>query len=181
MEQKIFKSINGNDFIFRYIESNFISPWQAGYIITPNGEFIPYEKNEDHSAVFSSYLTKYLDREIDLETIEATKLLVKNMHIVYMGLTKTSDLKDELGYKGSSEGCGLLIFPQDTEEITPETTIRITPEQKIACELFIGSNKRLFSDEEKVPMQYHSLSFAGSKEYTKDDILGILESKSRHM
>lgn len=172
MEEKVFKSINGNDFIFKYTESNFISPLEGGYIITPSGEFIPVKDDEDHSTVFSDYLSKYLEKYINLQTIEAAIMLGENNHIVYMGI-KTSDMRDVNRRNGTCEGFGILIFPKNIRGITPE--------QKESCGLLIASNKSIFGNREKIPMQYHSLSAEGSKEYTKDDILGILESKSRHV
>lgn len=165
MEEKEYLSINGNSFLYRNTEIEWISPLEGGYIITPDGYFIPVKDSDDHSTIFSEYLTKYLEKRINLNTIEATIMLTKNNHIVYMGI-KMSDMKDVYAHNGTCEGFGILIFPNDINSLSKE--------QKEACSSLIAINRRVFGNGEKIPMQYHSISSNGSTAYNKEQILSIL-------
>lgn len=173
IDKQIYYNVKGNPFLYRNIDIKFISPLDAGYIITPNGEFIPVKDGDDHSTVFSEYLTYYLDRNINLETMEAITLLVQYKHIVYMGI-KLRDMKEIYTANAICEGLGLLIFPENIEN-------SISEDQKKSCLALIASNKKRIGTGEIITIQYYSLSNSGvnSIEYSKEKILDILKRKNQ--
>ena len=141
MEEKQYLSINGNPFIYRNTDIQWISPLEGGYIITPEGNFIPVKDSDDHSTIFSEYLSKYLEKKINLETMKAIIMLTQNNHIVYMGI-KLSDMKDIYKQNGTSEGFGIIIFPSDINNLNNN--------QKQSCIELILSNKRIFVSNKKL-------------------------------
>jgi len=149
---QLLKDINGNEFLFRTLETNFISVLDAGYIINPEGNFINVKDSDDHGDIFSQYLTKYLnsDRQIQLCSIEAAIELAKVGHIAYYGI-KTKDCAsvyaNKLG-RGISQGCGVIIIPKTIEDLTLE--------QKDSLLKLLETNKSIFGTGEKLELEIHN-------------------------
>lgn len=123
----ILQTCHGNPFLFDGEQRSFIDVRTGGYIITPDGQFVPVRDRCDHGDVFSLYLTNYLesDQLIQENSIDAAIHLSDLGHIVYFGL-KLNDISvqnstPDGSYASSPEhGYGVLIFPQDLDCISRE-------------------------------------------------------------
>lgn len=108
--EKLLKNINEESFLYHVANKNEISILNAGYIITPDGDFIEVKDTDSHGIIFSDYLNKYLDRNTTktIDVLEASKELNLLNHIVYLGI-KTEDVKQVYTNKSSLEGGVLYI------------------------------------------------------------------------
>lgn len=140
----------------------------GGYIITPLGEIIVVEDNQEHKDVFSSYINDYFELESAnvYETYLATKLLCELGCIVYAGV-RLDYIKNKLG--GLDNTMASLTFPSKLEEITEV--------QKEICQHLLDSNRSLFGNGEKIAIQYGAFpDFV----YTKEEVLNFLSPKTYH-
>lgn len=171
--EKILENVEGGFFRFRIASRDEISTLNAGYIITPDGDFIDVKDEEAHSAIFSDYLDQYLNREVHkyLDTLEAAKELVSLNHIVYLGL-KTEDAKTMYTNKNLDVGSGYGVFIlSDSFEDT------ITDEQKNSCLHLIKTNISIFGNYDKLELQFNKIS--SEKSISRDEFMLILESNNR--
>lgn len=110
--KKLINNIFGEKFEYEVVEKEYVDVLAAGYIITPEGEFIEVKDDNSHGDVFSKYLAKYLKESVVkyYETIKATGKLISLNHIVYLGI-KTIDMKEIYKNSGQNNGYGILIIP----------------------------------------------------------------------
>ena len=166
---KKIKNVNGQDFEFEVLDvGGGVSVLEPGYVITPNGNFIPVGKNEDHNIVFSDYINKYLDKKIVeiYQSTESMLALVKINHIVYYGL-RMNDLGTIYNNGGNIEGLGLLILPENYQET-------MTEEQKESVKVLLDSNTSIFSNREKMKVEIHETVYG--EEINKEEFQNFLES-----
>lgn len=141
-----------------------ISVITGGYIITPHGEIILVEEDEEHCNVFSEYINSYLENNSKkiYDTFAATKILCDLGCCVYAGIR----------YKEY-----ILSKSEETLEIAsltfPNSFDILTSEQKNICKRLIDSNKSLLGDREKIYIQYGSFP---DNVYSKEEILTMLSS-----
>lgn len=160
------KSINDNLFNFRIEDKSFISVLNPGYIINLDGNFIDVKDNEDHSQIFSSYLRSYLENEnmSELSSINAAKVLIQLNHIVYFGVKSS----DKINSGNSQEGLGVLILPNNLDNITTN--------QKEAIKDFLNTNKSIFGKGKKIVLDIDT--FDGKIKYTEEELLKKLEQEN---
>lgn len=185
MEKEI-KSLSGETFKFRIEERAYISVLEAGYAITPDGEFIPVKDSEDHRDIYSVYLDHYLGDEnrylvneileipkdvnvkLSLESMEAMTVLTKLNHIVYFGV-KISDVKTILN-NGNNDGFGVLILPDNYES-------SLTEEQKQSLLDLLATNRSIFGGGKKIEVQIHQIK--NDLKITDDELVEKLSSRGR--
>lgn len=164
-------SINGNlckEFKSSSMED--LSVIVGGYIITPHGEIILVDENEEHCNVFSEYINSYLENDSEkiYETLIATKILCELGCCVYAGIRYNEYVSNKSA--GSQDNMGSLTFPNDFNNLTKI--------QKEICLELISKNKSLLGDRDKIYIQYGSFP---DNVYTKEDILLILNKDSKEM
>lgn len=170
MDNYNFKSINGNDFNFNIQDRDSVRVLNAGYIITPEGCFIPISDKESHADVFSRFLSKYLDQNIRLESINAAVKLTNLGFIVYFGI-KPTDMKSVINNNFSRTGFGIMMLPSDISDI-PKS-------QKDAVIDLINSNKSLFGDRKILDIEYYSFIDQSGKsvQHSEEKIIDLMIKK----
>ncbi len=145
MKKKL-KNISGEYFEFEVEnkDGGGVNVLEAGYIITPDGDFILVPKDIEHSKIFSEYINKYLVNKTNTtyESNEAMIALIKVNHVVYYGL-RMRDIVNLYDKNGNQDGVGLLILPENYKEI-------LTKEQKKSINILLESNKSIFGNREKM-------------------------------
>lgn len=139
--EKYFRGYNNNLFKFRVTPKSEVTAFVGGYIITPDGEFVPIERDEKHVIIFNKYINEYLGKSRDkivasylgvsedsedIETLDfysAYGLLISLGHVIYSGLGVSNDNKSVN-----------LILPSDYES-------SLTNEQRNSCVMFLLSEK----------------------------------------
>ena len=160
-------SINGNLCKeFKSSTKEELSVIVGGYIITPPGEIILIDENEEHCNVFSEYINSYLENDSKkiYETLTATKILCELGCCVYAGIRYKEYIADKSG--GSIEAIGSLTFPNDFKTLSKK--------QKEICLELISKNKSLLGDREKIYIQYGSFP---DNVYSKEEIVSILNKE----
>lgn len=167
---KKLKNINGEEFEFEVLDTSGggVSVLDPGYAITPDGNFIPVAKNEDHNIVFSNYINKYLDKKVAevYQSTESMLALVQINHIVYYGL-RMSDLGTIYNNGGNIEGLGLLILPENYQET-------MSKEQRESVKILLDSNKSIFGGREKMKVEIHETVYG--EEIDEEEFKTFLES-----
>ena len=162
-------TINGNKspISFKSSEIDELTIIIGGYIITPRGEVIVVDEDDEHCNVFSAYINVYLEQNSPkiYDTGTAIKILCESGCCVYSGIRyreyiagKTENFDNE---------AISLSFPQDIDAITSV--------QKEACKKIIDSNKSVLGDREKIYMLYGGYP---DTVYTKEQVLNILNTKT---
>ena len=149
--EKMIRDVEGN--FFKADVSNLIdiTVLAAGYIITPDGEFIGIEDDEDHGDKFSCYLREYLkdNRFVGLITFDAALYLTQLGHIVYFGI-KMEDMSGVYFQKsGSTKGLAVLYLPDDLDVITSE--------QKQAVVKLLNTNKPIFGNHPIIELVFYTI------------------------
>lgn len=164
----------GNPFEMEsYSYEDYISVLAAGYIITPSGMCVIVPDDKDHSDVFSTYIYKYLEKQYSFyQLTEAIEILTGDPCncVVYCGIRPGDVIalhNPQINKKYNSEGWGVLFFPIKSE---------LTEEQKMACQSLISSNKSLFGDREKIPLQYGLIN---GKEFTKEQAEELINTNKK--
>ncbi len=169
--KKILKSIKGNDFEFEVcnLAEEIISVLQAGYIITPEGDFIPVNDDEYHKDVFTNYLNKYLENNplASYSSNEALNALIKINHIVYYGIKPQviNNVYENRG--GNTGGFGLLILPKNYLDV-------MTNEQRKSTKVLLDSNKSIFGNSEKILLEIYEQK--EENKLNKKEFINFLES-----
>lgn len=170
--KKMLKNIKNEEFEYEVVDvtEESVSVLEPGYVITPDGEFIPIYNGEDHNVVFSDYFNKYLDNKIPVlhESTEAMVDLVKINHIVYYGLREAELATIYNDGNVDQEGVGYLLLPIHFQEV-------LTEEQKEAIKVLLATNKSLFGDYEKMHIRVRE-TINGS-DLDKEDFKLFLENK----
>lgn len=137
---------------------------EGGYIITPRGEIIVVKDNDEHHIIFSKYLNSFLELETDklYNTFKATKMLCELGCCVYSGI-RLEYAKNKL--ESLNKSMASLTFPDDIDLLTES-------QRKICMEL-ISKNRSLFSDNEKIKIQYGGFP---DNVYTQNEIIAILNN-----
>lgn len=169
---KKLKNINGEEFEFEVENSTGggVSVLEPGYIITPDGEFIPIYNGVDHNVVFSDYFNKYLANKTPIlnESTEAMMELVKINHIVYYGLREVELASIYNDGNIDKEGIGYLLLPINYQEI-------LTKSQKESIQLLLSSNKSIFGNYEKMHIRIRETVYGGDLD--KEEFKLFLESE----
>lgn len=169
--EKILKNIIGEEFLYDVANKNEISILNAGYIITPAGDFIEVKDSDSHNIIFLNYLNKYLNTKLSskLDVLEASKELTNLNHIVYLGI-KTEDIKQTYSNKNSpGGGFAIFILPNAYEST-------ITSEQKESCLQLISTNKSLFGNYNKIEFQVYKID--EEDEIDLNNFMTILENSN---
>lgn len=161
------KTINNNfsKTDFNSCLSNELAVIAGGYIITPLGEIIVVQDEEEHRQVFSKYINSYLELQKNevYTTFQATKMLCELGCCVYSGV-RLEYAKNKLETLDNSMGS--MTFPNNIEELTNI--------QKELCQILIKSNKSVFNENEKIYIQYGSFP---DNVYTKEQVLELLNKR----
>lgn len=168
----------GQEFQMIGDDGRFVSVLEGGYIITPDGLFVTVKDAENHSEIFSDYLSKYLNTPYQLyQSLEASMKLNQINHIAYFGV-KTSDMKTMYGrehfYKSDGsktpvEGFSLMYLPP---------LEMITDAQKSACLKLLETNHSRFRPEERLlDLQFGSA--INNVEYSEEEIMNFLNTTKR--
>ncbi len=163
---KNIKNINDELFPFRVEDERFVSVLAAGYIITPDGEFIDVRDEEDHASVFSNYIRSYLDdtSRSDEDTIHALISLTKLNHIAYMGIK----MKDKKAEQSDNKGYGVMVVPDNMSSLTEE--------QKRACLILRDKNKSIFGNRKIMDIEIYNFN---DEKFTEDEFFGAFEQELR--
>ena len=167
-QEEILHTISGKEFKFRIQDRDNINVMSAGYIITPNGEFVDILDSEDHSDIFSRYINNYLENQLsaNYSIFKAICLLTSLNHIVYFGV-KSKDAKIIYNDLGNAEGFGTVFLPDNIEELTEE--------QKDSCTKLIATNRSLFGNYDKIQLNFQQVN---THNYlSKDELLDKLTTK----
>lgn len=164
---KQIKRYDGTEFEFKVAEKNSISVLEPGYIITPDGEFIPVTDKENHGDIFSKYLTKYLNssEELNLEALEACRELLKLNHIVYIGIRGRNMKIVYTNGGGRSRDFGMFLLPENYQQ-------NLTKEQKASSLTLLNTNKSIFGNR---PIMDINIQYFNDQIIEMSDFLQCLE------
>lgn len=113
----------------------------AGYIITPNGEFLAIKDVDDHSDIYTSYLNALLNNDKYYDTITGSIELIENYHVAYAGLKPQDFRNPEIKNHG-----GILFLPKD---------ILKCELRNLQSTLFLLKTNRSLFGGEKIPVECH--------------------------
>ncbi len=161
-KQITLSNINGSSFHAEVSEPNEISVLEGGYIITPNGYFIPVKDNEDHADKFTSYLVQYLEdfKYHNLNSIEAAKVLSSLGHIVYFGLKMKDNQNIFCEKNGMTDGYAVVLLPSNLDMVTIA--------QKSSIISLLNTNKSIFGNHPILELQ--CTNFTSEENITEEDL-----------
>ncbi len=168
--QTIFKSINGNEFLFQAKEKDeSVHILQTGYIISPSGDVAIVYDSDSHSNIFSNYIHYYLEENYmtNYELFEGAKKLIQLNHIIYVGPKITDISKNITG----NELC-VLIIP-DFDDIS-DIQVNFINELLESNKPKITFNK----DSQLIQMQIANISGdEKNKEYTVQELKDFINHR----
>jgi len=163
-------TINGNESLVEFNSCNMdeLTVIIGGYIITPKGEIIVVDENDEHCNVFSAYINMYLE-EYDSSKIYDTGTAMKIL--CSLGCCVYSGVRYHEYISGKTESFDneaiTLAFPNEIEEMTPI--------QKEICKKIIETNKSTLGNREKIYMAYESYP---DTVYTKEQVMSFLNKNN---
>lgn len=170
MKKKI-KNIKNEEFEYEVQNATGggVSVLEPGYIITPDGEFIPVPKGVGHNTIFSDYVNKYLDNKTPtvFNSNEAMIALGTINHVVYYGL-RMRDVVDIYNKGGNEQGVAILLLQENYQET-------MSDRQKEAIKILLASNKSIFGNNEKMFIRVRETIYGS--DLNKEEFNLFLEDK----
>lgn len=167
-QEEILHTISGKEFKFRIQDRDNINVMSAGYIITPNGEFVDIKDNENHEDIFSKYINNYLENTISVKysLFRAIQILLSYNHIIYYGIKETN-LKNLYSNLGEGNGYAYMFLPDSLDDLEND--------QKECCTKLLSTNRSLFGNYDKINLKIEQ--FNKEKNLTAEEFIDKLTTK----